>query len=80
MSTIRFRSFKDLRLNPASILFVLFVMGSSLAVSQIWKPQFVLVWLLGVYITIGVVESIRALAQWFLRAPARDTAPPPPAE
>jgi len=74
VSNVRFRSFKDLRLNTASILFVLFVMGSSLAVSHILRPHFVLIWLLGMYITIGLVESIRAVAAWLLRP--RDTVPP----
>ena len=39
-------------------------------------PHFVLIWLLGAYITIGLVESIRALAQWLMRERVRDTTPP----
>lgn len=76
VSNVRFRSFKDLRLNGASILFVLFVMGSSLAVSHVLRPHFVLIWLLGMYITIGLVESMRAVAAWLLRERPRDTVPP----
>ena len=77
VSNVRFRSFKDVKLSPSTILFVAFVMGSSALVSQMLKPQFVLIWLLGMYITIGLVESARALAQWVARQRvARDTVPP----
>jgi CDP-diacylglycerol--serine O-phosphatidyltransferase len=76
VSNVKFRSFKDLRPNVGTILFVLFVMGGSLAVSQIYKPHFVLIWLLGVYITLGLAESVRSLAQWAMRLRVRDTTPP----
>ncbi len=62
VSNVRFRSFKDLRLNTASILLVLFVIGSSAFVWQRIHPQFVLFWLLSFYVMIGVIESIRTLA------------------
>jgi CDP-diacylglycerol--serine O-phosphatidyltransferase len=58
VSTIRFRSLKDLRLNRRTVAFVAFVIGSSAAVSAYFKPAFVLVWLLGCYIVIGVVETL----------------------
>jgi CDP-diacylglycerol--serine O-phosphatidyltransferase len=59
VSSVRFRSFKDLRLNPATLLLVLFVVGSSAFVWKFFKPQFVLVWLLSFYVLIGVFETLR---------------------
>lgn len=76
VSNVRFRSFKDLRLNPGTVLFVLFVMGSSLAVSQMLRPHFVLIWLLAVYITIGLIESVKSAAEWLLRLRVRESLPP----
>lgn len=61
VSTVRFRSFKDLRLNTPTIFLVLFVIVSSAFVWHRFKPQFVLVWLLTFYVSIGVVETLRAL-------------------
>jgi len=57
VSTIRFRSFKDLRLNARSAALVLFAVASSAIVSLQTKPAFVLVWLLSFYVTIGLVET-----------------------
>jgi CDP-diacylglycerol--serine O-phosphatidyltransferase len=61
VSTIRFRSFKDLRLNARSIALVLFGVVSSVVVSLRTRPAFVLVWLLSFYVLIGVVETMIAL-------------------
>ena len=58
VSTIRFRSFKDLRLNARSAALVLFAVASSAIVSLQTKPAFVLVWLLSFYVTIGLVETL----------------------
>lgn len=58
VSTIKFRSFKDLRLNAASIALVLFAVVSSAIISLQTKPAFVLVWLLGFYVSIGLVETV----------------------
>ncbi len=58
VSTIRFRSFKDMKLNWRSVGLVFFAVGSSVVVSLKTSPAFVLVWLLGFYIVIGVVETI----------------------
>ncbi len=71
VSTIQFRSFKDLRLNPRTLAFVAVVIGSSAAVSVYFKPAFVLVWLLGGYILVGLVESALAAARRVPRALAR---------
>jgi CDP-diacylglycerol--serine O-phosphatidyltransferase len=61
VSTIRFRSFKDLKLNARSVGLVLFAVASSAIVSLQTKPAFVLVWLLSFYVVIGLVETMIAL-------------------
>jgi CDP-diacylglycerol---serine O-phosphatidyltransferase len=57
VSTIQFRSFKDLKLNGRTVALVFFAVGSSAMVSTQTKPAFVLVWLLGFYIVIGLIET-----------------------
>jgi CDP-diacylglycerol--serine O-phosphatidyltransferase len=58
VSTIRFRSFKDVKINALTMLFVAFTVGSSAIIAYRYKPQFVLVWLLGFYILFGILESL----------------------
>ena len=58
VSTIRFRSFKDVKLNARTVLFVVLAVGSSAVISVKTNPQFVLVWLLGFYILLGIFESL----------------------
>jgi CDP-diacylglycerol--serine O-phosphatidyltransferase len=62
VSTVRFRSFKELQLNARTGLLVAFVVASSVIVLTQLKPAFVLVWLLGCYVALGVVESLWALS------------------
>jgi CDP-diacylglycerol---serine O-phosphatidyltransferase len=62
VSTIRFRSFKDLRVDARSIILVLFVLGTSAIVWRSYHPGFVLVWLLVMYVAIGLMETARELA------------------
>jgi len=76
VSNIKFRSFKDLKFNTGTVLLVLFTLGSSVFVWQRYKPQFVLVWLLSVYIFIGILEWIRALPGRLRGLMARDSVPP----
>lgn len=80
VSTIRFRSFKDLRLNARTVGLVLFAVASSVVVSLKTKPAFVLVWLLGFYVVIGVVETAvslpRDLARRRREAEKRASLPP----
>lgn len=75
VSTVRFRSFKDLKLNTGTVALVLFAIGSSAVIWSRFSLQFVLVWLLAVYIFIGLLESLRAAADK-LRSRARSSAPP----
>ena len=63
VSTIKFRSFKDLRLNARTFLFVAFAVGSSAIVSLQTRPALVLVWLLACYVIIGLVESVLSLSR-----------------
>ena len=75
VSTIQFRSFKELRMNAPTVLLVLFAIGSSLVIATQSKPAFVLVWLLGVYVLLGVFETLVNIARR-LFAPKRDSLPP----
>jgi CDP-diacylglycerol--serine O-phosphatidyltransferase len=76
VSNVRFRSFKDLQLNTGTLLFVALTIGSSAFVWQRYRPQFVLIWLLSVYVLIGLVESVRVLASRLVGAKERNSAPP----
>jgi CDP-diacylglycerol--serine O-phosphatidyltransferase len=62
VSTVKFRSLKDVKLTTGTVVFVLFLIGSSAFVWRQYKPQFVLVWLLSFYVSIGLVEFFRDLA------------------
>jgi CDP-diacylglycerol--serine O-phosphatidyltransferase len=75
VSTIKFRSFKDVRLNARTFALVAFAVGSSAIVSLQTRPAFVLVWLLTCYVVIGLVESALALSNR-ARRHARRSLPP----
>jgi CDP-diacylglycerol--serine O-phosphatidyltransferase len=75
VSTVRFRSFKDVKLNARTIAVVAFAVGSSGLIYARLKPAFVLVWLLGFYVMLGIFEAL-----WHLSRPKRafrDSIPPP---
>ncbi|MDX2054683.1 MAG: CDP-diacylglycerol--serine O-phosphatidyltransferase [Polyangiaceae bacterium] len=80
VSNVRFRSFKDLRLNVGTVSLLILVVGSSIFIWQRYNPQFVLVWLLGAYVAIGLIETVRS---FFVKLkgtalpPSRDSVPPP---
>ena len=83
VSTVRFRSLKDIRLNVRTVLFVAFAIGSSALISAHMKPAFVLVWLLGFYVMVGIFETLWSLSGRLRRVVrgdvlARDSAPPAP--
>ena len=83
VSTIRFRSFKDVELNARTALLVIFAVGSSAIISYQYKPQFVLVWLLAFYILLGILESLwqlpaRLRERATLAREAGDSTPPGP--
>ena len=71
VSTIRFRSFKDLSLSWRSVALVGFALLSSAAIAMRYHPSFALVWLLTAYIAIGVMETIFHLSRRNLRSEGR---------
>ncbi|WP_437587388.1 CDP-diacylglycerol--serine O-phosphatidyltransferase [Sorangium sp. So ce1000] len=58
VSTLRFRSFKDLRLDPRTLLAIALAVGASALISARWAPAFALVGVIGAYLLLGVVESL----------------------
>lgn len=76
VSTLSFRSFKEVRLNFGTGLFVTAALGSSLLVWRLSHPQFVLVWLLGMYLGLGVFESLALLSRALLVRSERPSFPP----
>ncbi|MCA9619166.1 MAG: CDP-diacylglycerol--serine O-phosphatidyltransferase [Myxococcales bacterium] len=64
VSSLKFRSFKDLALNGRSIALVAFALGTSGLIAMRWTPAFVLAWLLGFYVGL-------ALCEWLVAVPRR---------
>lgn len=79
VSTIRFRSFKDLRVDTRSIALLTFVLGTSAIVWKSYHPGFVLVWLLVMYVAIGLMETARELAARMRRPLTGEKGLPPSA-
>jgi CDP-diacylglycerol--serine O-phosphatidyltransferase len=75
VSTVHFRSFKDLKLNARTIGVVAFAVGSSGLIYARLKPAFVLVWLLSFYVILGLFEALWQLSRG--KRPSRDSGPPP---
>ncbi len=67
VSTIRFRSFKDLRASWRSVLLVGFAIGSSLVLALTLHVAFALGWLLVSYVAVGLVETIFGMSRRVLR-------------
>ncbi|MDD9946314.1 MAG: CDP-diacylglycerol--serine O-phosphatidyltransferase [Myxococcales bacterium] len=65
VSSIPFRSFKDLRLNVRTFVLFTFALGSSLFLALTWHSAFALGWLLLSYMTIGVVEGTLLVGRRF---------------
>jgi CDP-diacylglycerol--serine O-phosphatidyltransferase len=63
VSTIRFRSLKDLRMSWRTLLLVGFALGSSIVLALKLHIAFALGWLLVSYVAIGLVESILSAAR-----------------
>jgi CDP-diacylglycerol---serine O-phosphatidyltransferase len=69
VSTVRFRSFKDLRLSWRSSAFVAVAVAGTVAVSLRLHISYALVWLLTTYVAIAVAEFLFGLSRT-LRRPA----------
>jgi CDP-diacylglycerol--serine O-phosphatidyltransferase len=67
VSTIRFRSFKDLKLNRRTLLLVAFVLATSAGLALRFHVSFALVWLLASYVALGVAETLFQLSRRSLR-------------
>lgn len=76
VSTVRFRSFKDLKLNARTVGVVAFAVGSSALIYTRLEPAFVLVWLLGFYVMLGLFEALWQLSRKKRPASPRDSIPP----
>lgn len=63
VSSIKFRSFKDLRFNVRTVAMIGLALASSAAVAVSFHPSFALVWMLGCYLTIGVLEGLFNLSR-----------------
>ncbi|MGB5694011.1 MAG: CDP-diacylglycerol--serine O-phosphatidyltransferase [Polyangiales bacterium] len=61
VSTMPFRSFKDLRLNWRTVLFISVALGVTVWIAMKNHPSIALVWLLAAYVIIGIIESLIAL-------------------
>jgi CDP-diacylglycerol--serine O-phosphatidyltransferase len=58
VSAVRFRSFKDLKINVFTVVLLTVVLGSSIFLWIKFKPAYILIWLLMLYVGIGFVEAI----------------------
>jgi CDP-diacylglycerol---serine O-phosphatidyltransferase len=67
VSTIRYRTFKDLHLSTKNLAFFLFLSVAGIAVGIATRASFVLVVYMAAYIAMGIAESVIARAR-----PARD--------
>lgn len=61
LSSMPFRSFKDLRLNWRTVAFITVALGVTVWIALTIHPSMALVWLLAAYVIIGIVESLIVL-------------------
>lgn len=76
VSTIKFRSFKDLKLNARTVAFIGFMLGTSAVISAKMTPALALVWLLGFYVALALIETAWQLSRRWRRLQMRDSLPP----
>jgi CDP-diacylglycerol--serine O-phosphatidyltransferase len=72
VSTIKFRSFKDVKLNARTLSLVTFAVGSSVILAMRLHLAFAICWLLVSYVAIGLAELIIALARRIARQKQRN--------
>ncbi len=66
VSTVRFRSFKDLKLTWRTGLLVVLAVGSTVFVSIHHHPSLAAAWLLAAYVLVGVLEALISLSRTLL--------------
>lgn len=72
VSTVRFRSFKDLKLSWRLLGFVLVTFGTTAFIAWRFHISYALVWLLACYIVIAVLETLLSVATGGRHGAARD--------
>ncbi|MDD5308731.1 MAG: CDP-diacylglycerol--serine O-phosphatidyltransferase [Deltaproteobacteria bacterium] len=77
VSSVRFRSFKDVKLNAFTVAVLAFVVGSSVFLWWRYTPAYILIWLLVSYVTLGFGEAI---VYWPRRRRDQKGAKPPAAQ
>lgn len=76
VSAVKFRSFKDLRLNPPTLMLLALGIISSVVVWQVTgRAEFVLVWLPSYYVLIGLFDTVHRLVSSLGHAEARPSIP-----
>ena len=75
VSTIKFRSFKDLKLNARTVSLVAFAVGSTVILALQVHLAFALCWLLTSYVAIALAESALALSRRVVRQKPREEEP-----
>lgn len=63
VSTVPFRSFKDIKLSWRSVVFVAVTIASSAVVAVQFHPSFALVWLIVGYVALAVVEGVLEISK-----------------
>jgi CDP-diacylglycerol--serine O-phosphatidyltransferase len=76
VSTIKFRSFKDLRLTWRTVLLVSLAIGSGVLLAVKVHITVALGWMLASYVTIGLVESTLSLLRRLRRQPQAEEEDP----
>ncbi|MBZ0116398.1 MAG: CDP-diacylglycerol--serine O-phosphatidyltransferase [Sandaracinaceae bacterium] len=71
VSTVKFRSFKDLRLSWRTVAFVAVALGTSGAIALRFHASFALVWLLSSYVALALFETLWRVSRRGLRAGLR---------
>jgi len=62
VSTVRYRTFKDVRLNRKSMTGIVGILLVGLSVGWLWHPAWVLVVYFSAYLLLGLLESLKLLA------------------
>lgn len=58
VSTVRFRSFKDMKIGPVSAALLAAVVGGSATIAFLYSPKYILIALLAAYVTFAFFEAI----------------------